>query len=392
MLMTTSLFLVIQLPATVTELIGDNTKEQAADEHNPAFVGLIACCIAFCGYLVYCFMDANEDKQLAQVIKGIEDKQITMGAALHFIKRTSGSQSQRELLNKDMVRLKKVCKPFFRRYDFDHDAQLSLAELKPLLHDLGYYPNKETLDSFYGGGDCGTSYNQVRLQASMDTNNDGQVSFEEFTEYLYKFMCDETKWRTMLSHADSKDLPRYDEDEGEEEQMPDDLAHLSPRQQMCRVIWRSLWMMGAGTFLVLIFSDPMVDCLGELGKRLDISPFYVSFVLAPFASNASELLAAYTYACKKTEANMTTSLSTLLGAACMNNTFVFAIFLALVYKQGLAWQFTAETLSMILIQWIIGILAITSKTQTVFTSVFILACYPLCLFVVWFCENILGLD
>merc|ERR1711948_103925 len=113
--------------------------------------------------------------------------------------------------------------------------------------------------------------------------------------------------------------------------------------------------------------------MGEWGTRLGISPFYVSFVLAPFASNASELLSAYNYAVKKTEKNLTTSLSTLIGAACMNNTFVLAIFLALVYVQGLAWQFTAETFAMVLIQWIIGIIAITSKTQTVVTAIIILA-------------------
>merc|ERR1719215_2226433 len=151
-------------------------------------------------------------------------------------------------------------------------------------------------------------------------------------------------------------------------------------------------MMGVGTGLVLVFSDPMVDCLSEWGTRLGVSPFYVSFILAPFASNASELLSAYTYATKRTEKNITTALSTLIGAACMNNTFVFAIFLALIYCQGLAWQFTAETIAMILIQWIIGLVALKSKTQTVFTAVLVLLCYPGCLAIVWVLENKFGLD
>mmetsp|Transcript_15223 Transcript_15223/g.32824 ORF Transcript_15223/g.32824 Transcript_15223/m.32824 type:complete len:536 (-) Transcript_15223:249-1856(-) len=392
MLATTFLFLVIQIPASFAELLGAKRKAQAADEHFPALLGLIACVFAFGGYLVYCFQDANEDKLLAQVVKGIDDKEITIGTALTFIKKTAASQSQRDLLNKaDMTRLKKVCRPFFKRYDFDKDAQLSLPELKPLLHDLGYYPSTETLNSFYGCSVTDTDMN-LCLQASMDTNHDGQVSFEEFVEYLYKFMQDETR----LARAPTRGLTPYPADEDEEddveEAIPEDLAHLSPTQQMARVIFRSVWMMGLGTFLVLMFSDPMVDCLNEWGKRLDISPFYVSFVLAPFASNASELLAAYTYAVKKTEKNMTTSLSTLLGAACMNNTFVFSIFLALVYQQGLAWQFTAETLSMIVVQWLIGLFAISTKTQTVFTGFMILMCYPGCLMFVYFLENVVGLD
>merc|ERR1711862_974265 len=115
--------------------------------------------------------------------------------------------------------------------------------------------------------------------------------------------------------------------------------------------------------LVLIFSDPMVDVLGAWGKTLNISSFYISFVLAPFASNASELIAASNYAAKKTQKAMTTSLSTLIGAACMNNTFCLAIFFALIWTQDLAWQFTAETIAIVVIQWMIGFLAITRTTH-----------------------------
>merc|ERR1712007_100070 len=123
---------------------------------------------------------------------------------------------------------------------------------------------------------------------------------------------------------------------GEEaEEIPDDLADLPENVRLMRIIWRSSWMMGFGTLLVLVFSDPMVDVLGAWGKALGIPAFYVSFVLAPFASNASELIAASNYAAKKTQKAMTTSLSTLIGAACMNNTFCLAIFFALIYAQNL---------------------------------------------------------
>merc|ERR1712083_1109353 len=100
--------------------------------------------------------------------------------------------------------------------------------------------------------------------------------------------------------------------------------------------------------------------------------------------NASELLAAYTYAAKKTKAGMTTALSTLVGAACMNNTFCLAIFLALVYFQGLAWKFTAETICCIAVQWLVGILALRSDTQSTTDALVILSMYFVCLFGVWF--------
>merc|ERR1712039_235553 len=117
-------------------------------------------------------------------------------------------------------------------------------------------------------------------------------------------------------------------------------------------------MGGIGTAVVLVVSDPFVEVLSEWGKRTGVPAFYISFVLAPLASNASELLAAYSYAAKKTQKSITTSLSTLIGASCMNNTFCLAIFLALVYFKGLAWQFTAETISIVVVQWLIGGLAV----------------------------------
>ncbi len=66
--------------------------------------------------------------------------------------------------------------------------------------------------------------------------------------------------------------------------------------------------------------------LVTLGARTGIPAFYIAFVLAPLASNASELIAAYNYAKKKTASSISISLATLEGAAVMNNTFVLGEF------------------------------------------------------------------
>ena len=105
------------------------------------------------------------------------------------------------------------------------------------------------------------------------------------------------------------------DDEDDEEEIPEDLAHLDYDAQQTAIKIRAGWQMFLGTVLVLVFSDPMVDCLAALGERTGIPSFYISFVLAPLASNASELLAAYRFALKKTKATITVSLSQLEGAA-----------------------------------------------------------------------------
>ena len=57
----------------------------------------------------------------------------------------------------------------------------------------------------------------------------------------------------------------------------------------------------------------MVSVLSEVGKRTGISPFYISFIFAPLASNASEVIASYKYALKKTSQSITISMSALEG-------------------------------------------------------------------------------
>merc|ERR1712029_453665 len=92
-----------------------------------------------------------------------------------------------------------------------------------------------------------------------------------------------------------------EDDEGaEEEELPEDLADLDPAEQQKRIKVRAFQGMFFGTFLVLLFSDPMCDMLGLIGDKSGVPKFYVSFVLAPLASNASELVAAMKLASKKT--------------------------------------------------------------------------------------------
>merc|ERR1711935_1952 len=174
------------------------------------------------------------------------------------------------------------------------------------------------------------------------------------------------------------------------EEIPKDFCDLSPESQQMAIKLRAFKMLAIGTILVVYFSDPMVDVMGEIAIKANIPPFYVSFVLAPLASNSSEVLASIFYAKKKTRKTMTVSLSTLEGAACMNNTFCLSIFMALIYFRGLAWQYTSETAAIVIVQFIMAYL--TQKTvMTTRVALGVLAIFPLSLLFVAFLEA-LGLD
>jgi Ca2+/Na+ antiporter len=167
-----------------------------------------------------------------------------------------------------------------------------------------------------------------------------------------------------------------EEEEEEEEEMPADLEHLSPSEQQVMIKRRAAMLCGLGTALILLFSDPMVEVFSNVGKRLAVPPFYIAFVMAPLASNASELIASLLYASKKSRKTITVSLSALEGAACMNNTFCLAIFMGLIYFKGLVWKFTAETCAILLVQLLVAGVAL-QHTQRLYHAILVLLLYPL---------------
>lgn len=59
-----------------------------------------------------------------------------------------------------------------------------------------------------------------------------------------------------------------------------------------------------GTAIIIIFSSPMVDVISKFSQQIGISAFYTSFVVTPFVSNASEVIAAIIFASRKRKKNI----------------------------------------------------------------------------------------
>ena len=265
-----------------------------------------------------------------------------------------------------MEHVRILVRSFFYRYDSDHSGTISVSELKILLQDLG-----ESMKT--------TEVSQ--LLSEFDRNKDNELSFEEFCCFIVNLVDRRTKGDLATIVTESNE----DEEEEEEEEIPSDLVHLSPKQQQRRIIGRSFAMMLAGTALVILFSDPIVDVLDNMAERVRIPNFYVSFILAPLISNASEIIASFAYAKRKTSKASTISISTLQGSAIMNNTVCLGVFLAIIFFRKLQWLFTAETITILFVE--ICILCLSLKTtQTYFYAILLLCLYPLSIFMVWILE------
>jgi len=90
--------------------------------------------------------------------------------------------------------------------------------------------------------------------------------------------------------------------------------------------------------------------------------------------------------------SISTALSTLEGAAVMNNTFVLGVFMALIFFKGLEWEFTAETISILSIQLMLGFSVMFRRIQTLLDGFIVLSFYPIALSIVAVLENVLHIN
>lgn len=321
------------------------------------------------------------------------------------IEELKGSVPQRSPKEKGLIQkveldqnLMSVLRTLFKKYAcrIDDDRLLDSREFETLFEEMKLGYAKEEIDDLF---------------KRADINGDKHVNFQEFLVCFVNLAAEppsnvgkSSSRQSSLTSAnrpakvaegpddEAEDARGDDDDDNSDEDDDNEFAGMEPEAMRRAVLMKSFWQMGLGTLIILIFSNPAVDILAAIGRDLDINPFYVSFVLAPLASNASELVSSYNYAKKKTRKTITISLNTLEGAAVMNNTFCLGIFLGLIYFQGLAWKFTAETISILVVEVLMFVYIMAKKVQTVNDAFLVLLLYPFSLGIVYILENVVGID
>ena len=344
MVLTTIPYFLIQVPAL---FLHGPTEEVASGEHWWSFSGLIVCLLGLTYYMHLQLVQSKEgedkDKRIAVMKKVLNKGELSLAGVLGATIRSekadgasnggqysslSGTDASSPLYPPPHIAeyLKDVLLDAFKAYDNNGNGQLERAEIQMFFKDFHERISDEDMDNYF---------------KLADSDGDGTVSFHEFIGLTYNLIVShDQQHNTRLSNTKqelvdnlfgAKSKPGKtnedgaDDDDGiggeEEEEIPEEFHDLSPDEQQVAIKKRAFQMLALGTIMVVYFSDPMVDVMQEIAVRAHLSPFYVSFVLAPLASNASEVLASQYYASKKTRKTITVSLSALEGAASMNNTF-----------------------------------------------------------------------
>jgi Ca2+/Na+ antiporter len=408
MLATCVSYLIITVPAVVFEGADGGPPGEAAAEAARvkwwALAGLLVSAAAFAAYSAYCVLSASkatlqEAKALAVRKAAVASKLVSFGELLK-IEAAEGADAEQHdghraaaatLLEGGVgaSAFSASVKRLFARFDVDGSGSLDHKEVRMMLRTLGLPSDRAAVSGFLGD----------------EGGADKLVQVDEFEAYLRRAYEAE---RTREGEPPAADAPASSgvdgalsltgggeegagEEEDEEEEEEEDEARGRTPWQIKREAYGTL---AAGIVLVTVFSDPMVDVLSELGTRLNIPAFYVSFLITPFVSNASEMISSIMQATKKKKASLDVTYSQLLGAATMNNTFVLSIFLVLVFARGLVWEFTAEIATIIFVQVAIGALVLTDRNAVtpLWKGIAAGCLYPLSLVLVWVLENVAGWD
>ncbi|XP_065062222.1 uncharacterized protein LOC135689048 [Rhopilema esculentum] len=158
---------------------------------------------------------------------------------------------------------------------------------------------------------------------------------------------------------------------------------------------KSAGMLLFGVAMVSIFSDPMCDALDALTNKkndphyIKVNSFYVSFIVTPLCSNASELVSSLIFASRRKRDNATITYSQIYGACIMNNTMCLGIFMALVYFRELEWYYSAEVTVILLVQFCVGIISFR-KTYKLYLAIPVGCIYILSLVIVFVLEKYLN--
>ena len=420
MMLTTLPYFIIQGPAFF--MTGDRAQI-SEKEHWWSLIGFVFCFAFFVFYLCSQVKMSNDSahklKRMAIIKESLKKGKMSLSGALgdqiNYVekknevqKRSLGllrkeSASESNFLEPDsevMCLLKEILSEAFHGYDQDGNGTLSKKEFQLFLTDFHENIEKDHVDAVFD---------------QFDRDRSGSIDYNEFIRACYIIIKQSNEGSQVVQVMTSPNPPPRrsldreetanlnmgkvaetilddgdEEDSDEEEEVPEDLTQLSPDEQQKAIKKRAFTMLFIGTALVLIFSDPMVDAMSEVAARTGIPAFYVAFILAPLASNASEVIASQYYAAKKTRKTITVALTALEGAASMNNTFCLSIFMALIYFRGLAWQYSAETISIVAVQFIMGMWAQRDKMST-YQAYHVLALFPLSILSVALMEH-LGMD
>ncbi|KAH6558872.1 hypothetical protein KP509_1Z041000 [Ceratopteris richardii] len=325
---------------------------------------LTACILAFLGLIVYCSyqMIAPEIRRRRK-IRAIFDS---------VMLRLVNDQFGREYLLSEGNKLnEKALRELFEATDRDQDGCLTRDEVCIMLHVASW--QERIRDGIV-----------KHFMETMDENRNEKVTWEEFVHGM-------DEWCKSMKNIHT--LPFLSDEEMEEfGVVVEDLMYSSrgADHSKTKILRKASFFLAMGMVMVGVFAEPLVDAVTDFSHASHIPSFFVSFVLLPIASNASEAISSIIFASRKQKVHISLTYSQIYGGVTMNNTMSLGILLAIIYSGDLDWNFSSEVLMIFVVTLFMGITAICRRVLPLWTALLALSLYPLSVGVIVILDHVLG--
>nr|DAD21137.1 TPA_asm: hypothetical protein HUJ06_022600 [Nelumbo nucifera] len=263
----------------------------------------------------------------------------------------------------------------FQKIDQNGDAYISPAELRALILGIQFEEIGLIKDGF-----------TVQVMKEFDTSGDAHIDEAEFVRGISKWLQESQQTTENQSHH-RRNLSRKPSQKSSEEEQE---KLVNRQDKSIAVDDKSLWSYAKAAFLLLlgttilaVLSEPLLDAAQSFSTAANIPSFFISFVFLPLAVNYREAVSAITAARQKKQRSASLTFSEIYSAVFMNNIVGISIFLVLVYIRGLAWDFSAEVLVVLIVCIVMGLVSGFCNVFPLWTSIVAYLLYPFSLLLVF---------
>ncbi|XP_020885666.1 sodium/calcium exchanger NCL isoform X2 [Arabidopsis lyrata subsp. lyrata] len=328
-------------------------------------ITLIISCSSTFIYFVYSYFDTADQK------KSLDHAKFELMSEVH---KHLQSFSPRTLI-RDGQLSKESLKSLFDKIDRNKDGKIQISELKDLTVEFGVF----------GRMKCDINEFASTLLAEFDKDKNGELDENEFEEGImkllnqYKFDNQESPrhnntyiYRTPSDSVHVKNLSNGKEAGVLKLEMPKQT--LVAKFLSMRTL-RAVTKVIGGMLIVVFLAKPFMVNIGLLSVSAGVPSFYSVFAVIPLVRNLKNTLSAH-FCRKKDKARIASEMfSEIYRDVTMNNLMGMSITLAIVYSRGLKWEYSIESLLVVVVGIAIGLPAYVRSTYPFWICVMAFAMY-----------------
>ncbi|CAL1353646.1 unnamed protein product [Linum trigynum] len=358
-------FIIVQLPQVFNAQNGNNIAV------------VVSLVVAICMLISYSLYQVFQPWIQKRKIAYSKHKHLISGVLKQLKERTLG----RLFMDNGHPNTDAIQK-LFAIMDENSDGYLTANELRALVIGIQLEERHTDIDD--------AVYHVLK---EFDTSHDSLIDKDEFTKGVSKWL-EKAKNSAMYGHRSQtlKLLLDFEECTKNEEGIlggGNEGSNSTPPENMLWDTAKAGLILLSGTFIAALVAEPLVDAVNNFSTASRIPPFFVSFVILPFASS-SEIVSVLIFASKKNMRAASLAYSEIYGSVTMSNLLSLSVFLSLVYYRDLEWNFSAQVLIILVVCITMGLLASFRTKFPLWLSMVAFGLYPVSLLLAYVLDYVVG--